>query len=109
MNKKINDYGKEVWEGIEEFTPFNPDMFHEVDMGDLTDNSQLACHTNLGTLTVLDRMTGFGWRDTETGYRDPDGKFWLASGGYDVTESGVKTFSEAIQWVKDRANSCVGD
>ncbi len=66
-------------------------------------------HTNLGSLTVLDRKTGFIGepRDTETGYRSPDGKFWLASGMYDVRESGVNTIQEAIDWVKERANTCI--
>jgi hypothetical protein len=45
---------------------------------------------------------------TETGYRDPEGKFWLASGSLDVRNFGVFTVGEAIEWVKDRANTCVG-
>jgi hypothetical protein len=53
-------------------------------------------------------MTGYGYgqRDTETGYRDSDGLFWLASGCCDVRESGCKTIGEAIEWVKARANTC---
>lgn len=56
---------------------------------------------------MIDRMTGFGWRDVETGFRDKDGQFWLASGGLDVRYSGYKTIGEAIQWIKDRANTCI--
>ncbi len=35
-----------------------------------------------GRLTILDRETGweFRSRDIETGYKDSQGKFWLASG-----------------------------
>ena len=58
--------------------------------------------------TVLDRLTGFGWRDIETGYRDPDGKFWLASGMFDVRKV-HPTVEEAIELIKKNANSCIGD
>ena len=109
MKKFINDSGKINYSGATEDTPFDITLFHDVDMSwsDCGD-TQVALHTNLGSLTVLDRMTGFGYRDVETGYRDPEGKFWLAYGGYDVRDSGVATLGEAIQWVKSRANNMVG-
>lgn len=88
-------------------SPFSKELFEEVDMRWSDGDKQIALHTDFGSLTVLDRMTGFGWRDVETGYRDPDGNFWLASGNQDVTESGSKTIGEAIEWVKERANTCV--
>lgn len=91
-------------------TPFNPEQFQIVDMGQYLEleNFQWALHTNIGSLTVLDRMTGFGGgiRDIETGFRDTDGNFWLASGNVDVRESGCNTLGEAIEWVKKRANTC---
>jgi hypothetical protein len=61
-------------------------------------------------ITVLDRLTGFdgGRRDIESGYRDLDGKFWLASGGVDIREQGDITITEAIQIIKERANTCIG-
>ena len=108
MIKSINEHGKEVWTGCTLESEFTPYMFHEVDMSRREDDQQFALHTNLGSLTVLDRMTGFGWRDIETGYRAKDGKFWLASGGFDVRESGAETLGSAIEWVKKNANSCVG-
>ena len=93
-------------------SPFSKELFENVDMGWSmgwpVDDTQIALHTNLGSLTVLDRLTGFGWRDVETGYRDPNGGFWLASGNQDVTRSDVKTIGEAIEWVKERANTCIG-
>lgn len=84
---------------------------------DLVFSEDVACddevvqrlNTNLGRITVLNRMTGFGYRDTETGYRAPDGKFWLASGHCDVRTSGVTTLGEAIAWIKERANNCRGE
>ena len=88
-------------------SPFSKEMFEGVDMG-WTGDKQIALHTNLGSLTVLDRLTGYGWRDVETGYRDSNGEFWLASGNQDVTMSTVKTIGEAIKWVKERANTCIG-
>lgn len=61
-----------------------------------------------GRITVLDRMTGFGYRDIETGYRDPAGKFWLASGRNDIRDHENFTIEEAIDWIKLNANSCIG-
>lgn len=113
FEKIINDYGKEVYRNTTLNTPFDKLEFHEVKdenaVSDYERNYQSALHTNLGSLTVLNRRTGFGWRDTETGYRDEEGRFWLASGDYDVRLSGSETLGEAIQWVKNRANNCRGE
>jgi hypothetical protein len=105
--KYINAYKKICYSHVRKSTGFNPMLFHVV-YNNLKDDKQFALHTNLGSFTVLDRMTGFGHRDVETGYRSKDNKFWLASGNYDVRESGVKTIGEAIEWVKTRANNCIG-
>lgn len=107
MEKYINDHGKECYRGVVEDTPMSDLEFHRV-LPDFEDDRQYALHTNLGSLTVLNRMTGFGWRDIETGYRDAEGKFWLASGGYDVRDFASATMGEAIQWVKEHANNCRG-
>lgn len=109
MEKYINERGKECYRGVTNETPFSDLEFHRVAESFETD-IQFALHTNLGSLTVLDRMTGYGngIRDTETGYRDPSGKFWLASCMYDVRRSGAATMQDAIDWVKERANTCVG-
>lgn len=63
-----------------------------------------------GRISVVDRMTGFGWRDVETGYRCPSGQFWLASGGYDIRNYLHELYSdeEMAQWVIERANTCTG-
>jgi hypothetical protein len=106
MEKRTNDFGKEFYYGVTPETPFEELEFHEVSC-QIDDNKQYALHTNIGSLTVLDRMTGFGFRDIETGYRDPDGNFWLASGLRDVRNSDVVNMQEAIDWVKERANTCV--
>lgn len=108
MNKTINEYGKEVWKESTLESEFSSSMFHEVDMSGREDDKQFALHTDVGSITVLDRMTGFGWRDIETGYRSKDGEFWLASGGFDVRDSGVETLGAAIEWVKRNANTCTG-
>ena len=108
MIKTINEHGKEVWTGCTAESELKAGMFYSVDMSRCEDDEQWALHTDLGSLTVLDRMTGFGWRDTESGYRAKDGKFWLASGGYDVRESCAETLGAAIEWVKQNANNCVG-
>jgi len=88
-------------------SPFSKEMFEEVDPSWLDGGKQIAMHTNLGSLIVSVRLTGYGWVDVETGYRDQNGNFWLASGNQDVTRSTVKTIGEAIKWVKERANTCI--
>ena len=107
IERYINQSDKECYKGVRQDTPLMDMDFHEPDYRFESDK-QVALHTNIGSITVLDRMTGFGTRDIETGYRDNSGKFWLASGGYDVRESGVKTMREAISWIKEKANTCIG-
>lgn len=60
--------------------------------------------------TVLDRLTGWGGgvRDIETGYKDPKGKFWLASGNFDIREFKDLTINDAIKKIKEFSNTCVG-
>jgi hypothetical protein len=106
MEKYINEHGKECFRGVTQDTRFSELEFHDVPLRD--EEYQMALHTDMGSLTVLDRMTGFGWRDTETGYRSPEGKFWLASGSFDVRHSGAETMKDAIEWVKKNANTCLG-
>lgn len=63
----------------------------------------------VGRITVLDRMTGFGYRDIESGFKDLEGKFWLASGGFDIrshADHGI-TVSQAIEAIKTHANTCI--
>ena len=107
VERKLNEHGKYVWCGITESTPFSSDMFDQLPKWN--DNYQSTLHTNIGSITVVDRLTGFGWRDIETGFRDKEGKFWLASGGCDVRASGSKNFGEAIRWIKENANTCIPD
>lgn len=111
MEKTINECGKEVWSGVNGSEDFNDALFHEVDMSWAESDTQVAFHSNLGSITVLDRVTGFGdgMRDTETGYRDPDGKFWLASGWFDIRNQNCKTIAEAIDCIKRNANNCRGE
>ena len=105
--KYINDHGKECYKNVDHNTKMSTLEFHQV-LPSFEDDPQYALHTNLGTLTVVNRITGFGCSDIETGYRSPDGKFWLASGDYDVRDLASATIGEAIQWVKERANNCKG-
>lgn len=107
MEKYINEHGKECYRGIDDSSEFSADLFHKPEYQPEEDES-FAFHSELGSLTVLDRMTGFGLRDVESGYRAPDGKFWLASGMVDVRYSGSKTIGEAIAFVKSHANTCIG-
>jgi hypothetical protein len=107
MEKYTNDYGKECYRGVTPDTVINETDFHFV--AGTGDETQMALHTDMGSLTVLDRMTGYGWRDIETGFRSPDGKFWLASGNFDVRNSGSSTMQEAIDRVKKNANTCIGE
>lgn len=111
MEQYTNDFGKPCYRGVEDSSVFDPTLLHKVEAYSTGEDDSFALHTNLGSLTVVDRLTGYeGYvRDTESGFRDPDGKFWLASGMQDVRESGCKTIGEAIAWIKKRANTCNPD
>jgi len=63
-----------------------------------------------GRITVLDRLTGWGHglRDVETGYLDQNDEFWLASGNLDIRNHPGYTIEQAIDWIQDHANTCVG-
>lgn len=115
MEKYINKWNKECWRGVVAEDTFSDNLFHKVpDEYAIRNNFledrdyQWAFHSNLGSITVLDGMTGFGWRDVETGYRDNNGEFWLASGNFDIRCEGVETIGEAIEYIKRRANTCIG-
>lgn len=106
MEKYINEYGKECYRYVSEDDLFDSDLFHEV-QDTYSDDLSWALHTNLGSITVLDRMTGFGWRDVETGFRDQLGNFWLASGRFDIRDFECKTIGCAISLIKENANTCI--
>ena len=64
--------------------------------------------------TVLDRMTGFGWRGIETGYCDnylaplETPNMWIAT-GFDIRNYPDATLEEAVQLIKKNANVCRGE
>jgi hypothetical protein len=60
-------------------------------------------------ITVLDRRTGFteNSRDIETGYTNIEGIFWLASGDFDIRRYPELTIVEAINLIKQNANTCI--
>lgn len=62
-------------------------------------------------ITVLNRMTGFGYRDTETGLKDyrlnPKNDFWLASESFDIRNFSELDVEDAIQKIKENANTVV--
>ncbi len=70
------------------------------DQGYNTNMLHIAAIDN-GYISVLDRMTGFG-------YRDKDGLFWLAPGNFDIREYPDYTVEEAIELIKVNANTCKG-
>ena len=111
MERYVSDCGKECYRGVTKESKFSVDLFSNVTSIPDNDDIQVALHTNIGSITVLDRLTGYSGcvRDTETGFRDMNGQFWLASGMCDVRESGAHTFEEAINWIKSNANTCVPD
>ena len=107
IEKYINKFGKVEFSGVTESTPMSELEFHLV-QALFEHNIQHALHTNIGSITVLDRLTGFGWRDIETGYRDIKGEFWLASGNFDVRDLKPKTIGDAIKLIKENSNTCKG-
>lgn len=65
---------------------------------------------NGGSISVVERRTGFGYMDEETGYTSPCGQFWLASGHHDIRHSlhELNSEDEMAEWVMARANNCNG-
>lgn len=58
------------------------------------------------SFTVLDRMTGFGHRDTETGLRNRKTKqFYLVSNMFDIRQHPNLTITEAINLIKNKCNN----
>ena len=108
IEKYTNDSGRECYRGVTRDTPFTAGMFHNPDWQP-EGGEQWALHTNLGSLTVVDRVTGFGWRDVESGYRNKEGLFWLASGHVNVMYSKAGTVGEAIDYVIAMSNACRPD
>lgn len=74
-------------------------------------NVLFTAYTDLGRITVLDRLTGFGYnvRDIETGYMDNEKHFWLKSGQFDIMKYPELTIQEAVEMIKNRANTCTSD
>jgi uncharacterized protein with GYD domain len=75
------------------------------------EDTLFRAHTEIGTFTVLDRLTGWGdrnVRDTESGYTDIEGKFWLVSGMFDIRDFTEFTEEEAANRIKLEANTCIG-
>jgi len=75
------------------------------------EDSLFIAHAKTGTFTVLDRLTGWGdrnVRDTESGYTDIEGKFWLVSGMFDIRDFTEFTEEEAANRIKLEANTCIG-
>jgi len=84
-------------------------VFKETRHGD--SDILFTAHTEYGRITILDRMTGYGngMRDIETGFTEGDGKFWLASGRFDIREYPELSVEEAIEKIKANANTCNPD
>ena len=61
-------------------------------------------------ITVLDRKTGWGggMMDTETGLLEKNGRWWLASGMFDIRDYPDYTIEEAVNMIKKMANTCMG-
>lgn len=74
-------------------------------------NSIYTAQTELGTITVMDRLTGWGngnIRDTETGFHDKNGSFWLTSGMFDIRDYPDATIEDAVKKIKAGANISFG-
>lgn len=83
------------------------DMEWEINKRFIGNDTLFILRTELGKITVLDRSTGFGWRDIESGFKDLNGEFWLASGNFDVRTFNLN-FEDSVKKIKANANTCVG-
>jgi hypothetical protein len=60
MEQCINRHGKPSWKDVSTEDVFSEELFYEVP-DQVENNRQWAFHSNLGSITVLERMTCFGW------------------------------------------------
>ena len=102
----------EMWKGVKGDEILEEKFFYDVDMSYSDTDTQKAFHSKeFGSMTIVDRMTGYGngIRDVETGYKDLHGEFWLASGDFNILEAAKgKTIDEAISLIKKHANNLIG-
>jgi hypothetical protein len=86
---------------------------YHMDGEDILDTCRVIKKTPYGVkvvrISVLDRMTGFGHRDVETGFRDLNNSFWLVSGDFDIRYFPELTANEAINKIKHEANNGNGE
>ena len=86
-------------------------IFKETKMSD--EDTIYSAFVDNQRFTVLDRMTGFGWIDIETGYCDnylaliETPNMWIAT-GFDIRNYPDVTLEEAVQLIKKNANVCRG-
>jgi hypothetical protein len=82
---------------------------YHMDGEDILDTCRLIAKTPYGVkvvrISVLDRMTGFGHRDIETGFRELDNRFWLVSGDFDIRYFPDLSATDAINKIKAEANN----
>lgn len=75
---------------------------------DVLESGTLPCGARI---SILNRVTGFAWgaRDTETGLRDTNGNFWLASGNFDIRDylHRCETEDDVMAMIRNNANTCV--
>ena len=68
------------------------------------------CYIPCGRITVLDRETGFSFRrDIETGFKHSDGRFWLASGNFDIRQFPDLELCDAVEMIKRCANNYISE
>lgn len=69
-------------------------------------NTLYSCTVELGRITVLDRLTGYGngtIRDIETGFKDLQGGWWCRPGNFDIRTFPELELEEAIRLIKEDA------
>ena len=81
--------------------------FKETKIND--DNTIYSAFVGNQRFTVLDRMSGFGWREIETGYCDnylaplESPNMWIAT-GLDIRDYPGLTLTEAVKLIKEKAD-----
>lgn len=63
-----------------------------------------AFHFDLGRITVLDRMTGFGYRETETAFTPKSSALFYLAQGFDIREYPEMSLVDAVELIKEKAS-----
>lgn len=107
MIKTTNERGQETYKEVDLSSPFSADLLQEegyrINEFEFNQCYLWVLKTNLGDIWVQDIRSEGGSKHTESGYKSSEDEFWITEPYCDLRTSGVNTFEEVINWIKDNS------